>query len=62
MMSFDHLLVARILFTVMTAGYAIATIFADFNAKHATNPKWTGHARFHVVWQISSASASWPSR
>ena len=53
-MSFDHLLVARILFTVMTAGYAIVTIFADFNATHATNPKWTGHARFHVVWQISS--------
>ena len=53
-MSFDHLLVARILFTLMTAGYAFATILADFNATHATNPKWTGHARFHVVWQITS--------
>jgi hypothetical protein len=53
-MSFDHLLVARILFTLMTAGYAFGTILADFNATHATNPKWTGHARFHVVWQITS--------
>ena len=53
-MSFDHLLLARLLFTLMTAGYAFMTILADFNATHATNPKWTGHARFHVVWQITS--------
>ncbi len=53
-MSFDHILVARVLFTLMTAGYAFATIIADLNATHATNPKWTGHARFHVVWQITS--------
>jgi hypothetical protein len=53
-MAFDHLLVARVLFTLTTAGYAFVTIFADFNKTHATNPKWTGHARFHVVWQITS--------
>ena len=53
-MSFDHLLLARVLFTLMTAGYAALTVIADFNATHATNPKWTPHARFHVVWQISS--------
>lgn len=52
--AFDHLLLARILFTLMTAGWAIATVIADFNKTHATNPKWTGHARFHVVWQICS--------
>lgn len=53
-MRFDHMLVARILFTLTTAGWAVLTIFADFNKTHATNPQWTGHARFHVVWQISS--------
>jgi hypothetical protein len=53
-MSFDRILVARILFTLMTAGWAALTVFADFNKTHATNPKWTPHARFHVVWQISS--------
>lgn len=49
-----QLLIAKILLTLTTAGWAVATIFADFNKTHATNPKWTGHARFHVVWQILS--------
>ena len=53
-MTFDHILIARVLFTLMTAGWAVLTVFADFNKTHATNPKWTSHARFHVVWQISS--------
>src|SRR6266511_922453 len=52
--TYDHNLIARILLTVMTAGYAIVTVLADFNKTHATNPLWTPHARFHVVWQISS--------
>jgi len=47
-------LIARILLTLVTLSYGFATIIADFNATHATNPKWTPHARFHVVWQISS--------
>jgi uncharacterized membrane protein len=47
-------LIARILLTLVTLGYGLATVFADFNQTHATNPQWTPHARFHVVWQISS--------
>jgi hypothetical protein len=53
-MSFDHMLLARILFTLSTAGWSFATVIADFNKTHATNPQWTPHARFHVVWQINS--------
>src|SRR5207244_3156752 len=53
-MEFDHILVARILFTLVTIGWAVLTVVADFNKTHATNPAWTPHARFHVVWQISS--------
>ena len=50
----DRILLARILFTLTTAGYSAVTVIADFNNTHATNPKWLPHARFHVVWQISS--------
>ncbi len=53
-MSIDHILIARILLTVATVGWAVLTVIADFNKTHATNPAWTPHARFHVVWQISS--------
>jgi Family of unknown function (DUF6640) len=52
--AFDHILLARVLFTLATIGWAALTAVADFNKTHATNPKWTPHARFHVVWQISS--------
>lgn len=53
-MHFTYELLARILLTLVTLGYGFVTILADFNNTHATNPKWTPHARFHVVWQINS--------
>ena len=53
-MRFDLNLVARVLLTLVTLGYGLATVLADFNKTHATNPQWTPHARFHVVWQICS--------
>ena len=53
-MNFYYELLARILLTLVTLGYGFVTILADFNKTHATNPKWTPHARFHVVWQINS--------
>ena len=45
---------ARVLLTVNTIGYSVLPVIADFNKTHATNPLWTPHARFHVVWQVMS--------
>ena len=53
-MMFDTNLLAKILLSLASIGYGFLTIRADFNKTHATNPLWTPHARFHVVWQISS--------
>ena len=53
-MTLDRFLVARGLLSLVTIGYGALTVKADFNETHATNPLWTGHARFHVVWQITS--------
>ena len=53
-MTMDRLLVARVLPLLATIGYGLLTVKVDFNNTHATNPLWTGHARFHVVWQITS--------
>ncbi|MBV8838095.1 MAG: hypothetical protein JO000_16300 [Alphaproteobacteria bacterium] len=50
----DGNLFARVLLALATIGYGVITVKADFNRTHATNPDWTPHARFHVVWQITS--------
>lgn len=48
------LLTAKILLTLATLGYSAIPALFDSNNTHATNPSWTGHARYHVVWQVSS--------
>ena len=49
---YENTLIPRILFTTIALAIAIGPMFADFNKTHATNPLWTPHARFHVVWQV----------
>lgn len=48
----DHTLIPRILISLVAVAISIGPMFADFNKTHATNPLWTPHARFHVVWQV----------
>jgi hypothetical protein len=48
----NYFLIGKLLITVATVAYGFVPPFADLNKTHATNPLWTGHARFHVVWQV----------
>jgi hypothetical protein len=45
-------LTAKILISLVAVMTAFGPMKADFNKTHATNPLWTPHARFHVVWQV----------
>jgi hypothetical protein len=48
------LIIAKLLLTIATLGYSLVPALVDSNKTHATNPGWDTHARFHVVWQVSS--------
>jgi hypothetical protein len=43
---------ARAIVTAVAGGQGIMPVFIDLNRTHATNPLWTGHARFHLVQQV----------
>ena len=58
-MGFDRILIARLLFSLVTVGWGVLTVVADFNKTHATNPAWTPlflHAVAVVVDTGGSAS------
>jgi hypothetical protein len=43
---------ARAMVTAISAGQGVMPLFIDLNRTHATNPLWTGHARFHLMQQV----------
>lgn len=47
-------IVARILLACYCGVQGCASIAVDMNRTHACHPQWTGHARFHVVWQTAT--------
>ena len=51
---FEILFISKILLTLICIGFGTITPLIDFNESHATNPLWTGHARFHLVWQVNA--------
>ncbi len=52
----DINLIGQGLVSLVTVMIMIGPMVADFNPTHATNPLWTPHARFHVVWQVFTNS------
>jgi hypothetical protein len=47
---------ARLLVTAPALFLAVVPPLVDFNSTHVTNPLWTGHARLHTVWLLSTNS------
>ena len=51
---YSHIFISKVLLTMICFGFATITPLIDFNESHATNHLWTGHARFHLVWQVNA--------
>jgi hypothetical protein len=49
--------IARLMVTAVATVQGVRPLFVDLNRTHATNPLWTGHARFHVVDQAIAMAA-----
>ncbi|MDE0885380.1 MAG: hypothetical protein OSB70_07585 [Myxococcota bacterium] len=47
---------ARLLVTLPALFLAIVPPLVDLNETHLLNPAWTGHARLHTAWLLSSNS------
>ena len=50
--------IGKILLSFVAFGLSFMPLLVDFNESHATNPLWTGHARFHLVWQVTALTST----
>ena len=48
--------VSRILITIATLVYGVIPVLVDLTETHVFHPDWTPHARFHMVWLLSTNS------
>lgn len=48
---------SRILITIATLVYGFVPLLVDLTETHVFHPDWTPHARFHMVWLISTNCA-----
>lgn len=51
-----HPAIARVLLAMLCGLQGLGTLAIDLGRAHATNPQWTRHARFHVVWQVAGTA------
>lgn len=46
--------IPRWLITLATLAYGLGPFIIDMNRTHLLNPRWPGHARFHLLWAATS--------
>ena len=56
--SYELIFIAKVLISITAFGLGIIAPLIDFNESHASNPLWTGHARYHLVWQVCALAAT----
>jgi small-conductance mechanosensitive channel len=56
--SIETIIVGKVILSFVAIALSIGPVLVDYNESHASNPLWTGHARFHLVWQVCALAMS----